>query len=685
MAAIVPASQEGLPPGVSYLAASIVEFPEDWRAWRLNFLSSRGSRPDFLLLSPAGHAVLVSGLHLPARDLAEIGQLSFSGVSAPAETALREAAQVLAKERSRAEARLAEKIHLVLILTAVRKSQLPQERLAHRVPGVRLVTRDEFNVAWLEAQWSGLPPLSPDEKSAVHLAYIPEAVIPPTFAARSVRLDLVVSGERLGNLLLDTEQENWVKNELALPETRWDLNGEAKVNLLTGVAGCGKSLLLLYRALLEARLNPTARMVFITHNRPLVTDLKRKRDRLLRINPGPSVEINTFYGWCVKWAGIDARELVEYESQKEVLRLALGPLDQDELVFFRDEFNWIKDQGIRTEVEYLRAERRGRVYALRPEQRSAVYEKFQRYEGYLSKLGKIDWAGRAARIYYALEEGKLRPPAYDRLFIDEAQFFAATWLKVLRQTVQSEGARIFIAADPTQGFLQRRQSWGDLGYAVRGRSTRLRRAYRSTRSILLFAREFFRARTDEPVAAETELNLPGPEELAAAPQGEWPRVVVERGAQDEVRLLTEMLRGYGKKQSLAQVLVLCADGRRSRDVVKHLASSLAPTEVIPAAAATSNEQLRVCSLDKATGLEAAVVIIVGLRELLETEKDPRLSENGRAQLREENSKKIYMGITRAGQQLVLLWSGAASPPFPEYAPNELSNRKDDARSVDSPH
>ena len=58
---------------------------------------------------------------------------------------------------------------------------------------------------------------------------------------------------------------------------------------------------------------------------------------------------------------------------------------------------------------------------------------------------------------------------YDHVLVDEAQFFAPSWLQLVRQSL-CVGGSIFICADPNQGFLKSRLSWKSVGFNVRGRT-----------------------------------------------------------------------------------------------------------------------------------------------------------------------------------------------------------------------
>jgi len=62
-------------------------------------------------------------------------------------------------------------------------------------------------------------------------------------------------------------------------------------------------------------------------------------------------------------------------------------------------------------------------------------------------------------------------------------------------------------------------------------------------------------------------------------------------------------------------------------------------------------------------LESPIVFLLGVHELYERENCIRLSEEERAELVGENTRKLYMAITRAGQRLVLTYVGELPPLF----------------------
>lgn len=70
--------------------------------------------------------------------------------------------------------------------------------------------------------------------------------------------------------------------------------------------------------------------------------------------------------------------------------------------------------------------------------------------------------------------------------------------------------------------------------------------------------------------------------------------------------------------------------------------------------------MRVCTLNAATGLESPIVFLVGVHALFEQEQSVRLSDEERHDLIRDNTRRLYMALTRAGQRVVLTYVG--EPP-----------------------
>jgi superfamily I DNA/RNA helicase len=92
-------------------------------------------------------------------------------------------------------------------------------------------------------------------------------------------------------------------------------------------------------------------------------------------------------------------------------------------------------------------------------------------------------------------------------------------------------------------------------------------------------------------------------------------------------------------------------------VIDELGNALGPDAVVNARDTSGRGKLRVCSIDAATGLESPVVFVIGGAELLEREDNIQMPAEQREELRRDNTRRLYMGFTRAGFKLYITWVG----------------------------
>lgn len=506
------------------------------------------------------------------------------------------------------------------------------------------------------------------EPGLVHLrrAFTPESQVPDSFIART-SMDRNTAAS-LPASFLDFDQEWCVKNDLDLLTREKDLVDEipASVRLVTGVAGSGKSLVLLYRALLSARLHPAAKVLVLTHNRPLRFELERRSRRLEGLPK--NLSCTTFFQWAAKCLGKWNEAMwwpADIERCLARMKEGIPALARLSTAFLADEIGWIKDQKFLKKELYLEADRAGRGMSLRSGQREDIWNLFRSYQHEMNACGATDWHNIALRFHEAaVVEKSLAFPCFDAVFIDEAQFFAKTWFETVSAALRP-GGHLFLAADPTQGFLRRRQSWIAAGIEVRGRTTRLSQPYRNTRAILRFAREFYESRTD-PEENEADLNVPDDAQLAAiTEEGEIPVCVQVGDSQDEIaRAVNEAVALRDGGLPPGKLLLIHANSSQESPLRRALQRSLGPRMVHDAKAGPlpADAFCMVTTLHASTGLEAPVVILLGTNHLLDLENDIRLSDGERVDLRRDHTRMLYMGFTRAGQRLMVIRSGPSPRP-----------------------
>ncbi len=485
--------------------------------------------------------------------------------------------------------------------------------------------------------------------------FTPESVI----ATPAARVPLARRGadESLPPAFLDLTQESLAKLEVELPR---ELELEARrfeTRLITGPAGCGKSLVLLHRALLAARLNRGARLLVLTHNRPINGELKRR----LEASAGRAtrIEWRTFFSWARSQSPHRPASMVHDFQMEERVRALMQGHDFGKLTpaFIAEEIGYLRDLGIDTLEEYLALDRHGRLKRLGPEPRRAIWDLLRRHRETMERAGESDWHEQALRFRDHVRHRPELLRKYEFIFIDEAQFFAKAWFEPVLASL-APGGQLFMAADPTQGFLKRRESWSAAGIDVRGRSNRLGRPYRSTRRILEFARALVeRRRALHPDTAD-DLDPPTDDDLDAIDEhGEDPAVLRLR-LQAALRHLGEELARLRREspQLRGCILILHADSTATRGVTAALRRKLGSDEVADLDDRADPPADPFCSIARfhsATGLEAAVVFLLGIDRLLEAEGDPRLDTEARAERAAAHTRLLYMATTRAARRLVI--------------------------------
>lgn len=495
---------------------------------------------------------------------------------------------------------------------------------------------------------SRLSPVLPAEAAARwRAAVVPEVRIDRPFKRRAVTRAATALA---APLLLDYKQERCARLDLEPDPAAEALVRDLNLRLVTGVAGCGKTLVLVHRAALLATHFPNARVLLLSFNTPLINDLRR---RLARRQTAGRVDCRTFHSWLAGIAASPGDMMSSYEIIRWIERerrplLSLEKLSSEWLC---DELHWMCDHTLADE-SYLTVERKGRGTRLSTHQRRDLLLLLRNYRAWLLLHKRGDWSEWALRV------SENPPPAltgaqFDHLLIDEAQFFAPVWLDLLRRALKP-GGHLFLCADPTQGFLRRRLSWSSLGLDVRSRSHSLKIPYRSTRAILQFARSFYQSRIPED---EEPLNLPAPDWLDTLESGSPPILQPAGPRQDQLnRIEAELRELFAHGTPPGDILILLA-GRDFSETsfVDQLNARLGPQR---AASSLKDkhapaESIGVARLMAATGLERPIVFLLGLDSLAEEEANPTLTEEERAEKHHLHTRQIYVGLTRAMERLVI--------------------------------
>ncbi len=652
MAQLIPASPiQGSPPEVIRLFNVLRRLPDEVVVCqRLPMLHGPG--PDFCLIS-ADRLLFLTISEATPLDMQRNQQPDLFGEMAK---------PVGEAEEARLNLFLRAVVEIAVLPGAVLFPNLADKQLktAHHAArlhwwlGKEHLAPDRFAV-WLNGRLS--PPLSPQQIDQIRQQFTPEVVVPSVFTVRQPTERHTEA--KLAHYLLDYDQEHALKLDLNLTRAGHETAKDFQLRLINGVAGSGKSLIVIYRAHMLRRLFPDKKILLLTHNRALIHDLRR---RYARLSDGdPSVEMRTFMGWCRRhWPKAKPwRDLVRYRDRLALVTQVWHEQLRDTAVseqMLMDEIDWYKDRPLFCEADYLAADRSGRGFALSELMRQRIYAAMDSYHHALQQRQLMDWGDVPRQLWRLWHEGEVMLPRYDIILVDEAQFFAPLWFEIIKRILAPQTGHLFLVADASQGFLKRGQSWLASGLEVRGRVHRLTKSYRTTREILDFATLLYRKRLPED---DEDIVIPDVDHM---PHGVLPVIIPLTSEQDEVtRVINEIGQLHKNGIPWQDILVIHASREETSHIITRLNRAFGMNTAVDPGQDNPQNQIRVCSLNAATGLESPIVFLLGTHDLYEMEQSIRLSEEERADLVRDNTRKLYMAITRAGQRLVITYVG----PLPE--------------------
>ncbi len=532
--------------------------------------------------------------------------------------------------------------------------------------GVRLLSRAQFEQIGARMIRGLASPLAPAAVQALRHTYFPETEIAAVHT-QTCRID-PGNRDNQPTLFLDATQE-WASNlDLDLeaapsPEQTAHIR-DFSVRLINGVAGSGKTLIALHRGLLLSELFPQQQVLMLIHNTPVVADLHARLRHVYGQAP-PQLHISTFFAWaCRQWRGVfGAYPRMPPHPQfvhtlMESLRVSpadLGlRLTAPQLL---EEFDFINDTLIAHQSAYLDAPRSGRGFALRRTERVAVWLLYEQLTEALRARGLRLWSALAHELCLA-PTTPLHLGQHHHILIDEAQFFSPAWFRLVQHALQP-GGQLFICADPNQGFLKRGLSWKSAGLDVAGRTKTLRHSYRTQRPILEAAHQVLTLAGCSNACDEPDGDFLTPDFARMSPSSPHarPRLIYVDSPQDALDRAVNEINALHQHAHLplGSVLVLYGERINRVDLYRSLVRQLGGRHVWwlneksqrrAPAHGSSARPLRMAYIDSATGLEAAVVFVLGAEKLLAT-----LSTDSPP---EEDARKLYMAMTRASARLVLL-------------------------------
>ena len=445
-------------------------------------------------------------------------------------------------------------------------------------PALHLLSRERFIEHGAQGLAALQQPVSPEEDEDLRTRFFPESAIPLASVARRRFLR-----NNQAQLFLDAQQE-WaskldldIDHAMALPDEQAAAATDFAVRLVNGVAGSGKTLIALSRALLLAKLHPHERVLVLIHNTPIVADIRERLHRAHGSLPR-NLEITTYSGWAHRqWRRLYRAPLAMPSDPAHLpqllrrLRSSWPELKLSEAQLI-EECDFLNEMLVASEAEYMDTSRAGRGFALRAKERSEVWQLFEALTDALREQGLRMWSAVAADICRAPDHAALE--RYEHILVDEAQFFAPSWFHTVKLALRPQG-RLFLCADPNQGFMKSRLSWRNAGLDVAGRTKKLLRSYRTTQAILHTAGTLLnRAVQDDPE------HYLAPD-YAGMEQGAPPILLRVASPQDAVDRAVNEIVALAERHALplSSFLVIYGAGTPKKLLYERLCRALGPRRI----------------------------------------------------------------------------------------------------------
>jgi hypothetical protein len=492
-------------------------------------------------------------------------------------------------------------------------------------------------------------PVTPPEPIAADRPAL-EAADTSEFYAVDDAADLVAA--------LKAPMERWIAflHSSQLELVKGLFRGPVKVS---GSAGTGKTVVAMHRARHLALQGE--KVLLTTVAMTLCENIKSNLALLCSGSERHNITVSTVYS--------QALELV-HQVDPEV-RLALDT-DIDKLLsdlraryaarydpgFVRGEWdNVVRRQGISSWSDYKRALRAGRSRSLSTWERRSLWKVFGRVIETLARRKTLDSTGIAMRARELLEKRAVRSP-YTAVIVDEVQDLRPAELRFIRALSAPNPRNLMLVGDAGQRIFPGGFTLSDLDIDVRGRSTVLRINYRTTERIRRFADQVL-----DPVADD----LDGGKEL-------------RDGTRSLIRGTVPVMRGYETQEeelsaAVTRILSWLDAGHQAAGIgvfapskagLERLDTVLTQAGIPwrPISGRRDGNGIQLGTMHQAKGLEFRLVLLIDCSESVipgaaatAAVDDPLDRE---AALDRER-QLLYVAMTRACHELVVSWSGLASP------------------------
>ena len=433
-----------------------------------------------------------------------------------------------------------------------------------------------------------------------------------------------------------------------------DYSGPFRVS---GVAGTGKTVVAIHRAVYLARANPDSRVLLTTFSDTLADALRTKLRRLIHKEPRLTerVEVDAIDTVSERLyrAQIGSPNVATPELVQELLVNAAGDAETREFPprFLLGEWENVVDAWQLDSWEaYRNVTRLGRKTRLPVEHRASLWTVFKKIKMELQERGLVT----RSEMYGVLTERiqDHRNPPFDFAVVDEAQDISVAQLRFLAALGDQRANSLFFAGDLAQRIFQVPFSWKALGVDIQGMSETLKLNYRTSHEI--------RTQADRLLGlavADVDGNVEDRRGAISAFSGSLPIICVFETVKEENEAVASWIQERREEGvGVNEIAVIVRSSNELDRARTAIGSARLPYHVLDEDVEAENDAVWITTMHRAKGLEFRAVAVIAcddevipLQERIETVSD----DSDLEEVYQTERHLLYVACTRARDYLMV--------------------------------
>lgn len=312
--------------------------------------------------------------------------------------------------------------------------------------------------------------------------------------------------------------------------------------------------------------------------------------------------------------------------------------------------------------EYRLVRRNGRGISLNRSQKYEVWRVVEAYHEGLNKSHTIDISTAATRIIENIKAEGIKV-FYRSIIVDESQDFGDVSFKLIRAITGPERDNdIFIVGDSHQRIYGKKVILKHCGIHTIGRSGSLKINYRTTEEIRSFAETILQGSTFD----DLDDGIDEGRGYLSLTHGKAPITLKFKSANEEYDAVCDQIKNWLKSSYKPSDICIVARTMRQIDAIrKHLGQQGIPFYEIKNSKAedVDSEGVRIASMHRVKGLEFECVIIIDANNgiiPLDAMLNSSTDAINKKELLQSEQSLLYVAMTRAKKELIIMSSGRAS-------------------------